>query len=335
LTAHKKITLFVSILLTLLFTADRSNSQIFSILGGQRVGTCSGEFLKIGVGAQAEGMGGAFTAVANDPSCLYWNPAGAAQLEKSAILFNHIDWPAEINYEYIGIVRKFGKNNAMGISAISLHTDDMKETTEYFPSGTGNYFTYGDVALAATWSMKMTVNFSFGITGRYIREDLAGTIMQGGMLDIGTYYKTGYRDMTFAVALSNFGPNLRPEGKYTQPLENGGEVESRYQSFPPPTVFRLGSAVSVYQEGNTDWLISLQLNHPVDNAENIVIGTEVRTLRFLALRGGYKINYDEEKFSLGAGIKIPLKSYDLDIDYSYSDFGILGEAQRFSLSFWL
>jgi hypothetical protein len=57
-------------------------------LGGQRRGTSSLEFLKIGVGARAEGMGEAFVSVANDPSALYWNPAGIGSLLRREIQFN-------------------------------------------------------------------------------------------------------------------------------------------------------------------------------------------------------------------------------------------------------
>jgi hypothetical protein len=117
-------------------------------------------------------------------------------------------------------------------------------------------------------------------------------------------------------------------------LEGGGEVSANYQSFPPPTIFRLGSAMSLYQNPQSEWLVSLQLNHPVDNAENIALGTELLLWKKMALRGGYKINYDEEEFTFGGGVKIPLKGYNLDIDYCYSDFGFLGEAQRFSMVFW-
>lgn len=325
--------LFLTILL-FLSVNQTGHAQIFSILGGQRAGTSSATFLKIGVGARAEGMAGAFVAVADDPSCLYWNPAGAAQFESDAVMFNHIEWPAEIKHEYIGYVHKIGKNNAIGFSAISLHMDDMEETTEYFPGGTGNYFTFGDIAAALTWSMKMTVNFSFGVTGRYVREDLAGITTDAVMLDLGTYYKTGFRDMTFTVVLANFGPDMRPGGNYMRPVGNGDEVETNYQAFPPPTVFRLGSAMSIYRSQLSRWLVSLQVNHPVDNAENIAIGSEVQLLKFLFLRGGYKINYDAEKFTLGSGLDIPLSAYTLKLDYSYTDFGILGDAQRFSLSFW-
>lgn len=330
-----KVLRFSAAIILIIAGFQSGEAQIFSVLGGQRVGTSGASFLKIGVGARAEGMAGAFVAMADDPSCLYWNPAGAAQLENNAVMFSHIEWPAEIKHEYIGYVHRIGKNSALGFSAISLHMDDMEETTEYFPGGTGNYFTFGDFSAALTWSMKMTVNFSFGITGRYVREDLAGITMDAAMLDLGTYYKTGFRDMTFSVVLANFGPDMRPDGTYMQDIGNGGEVESRYQAFPPPTVFRLGSAVSLYRSQLSRWLVSLQLNHPVDNAENLAIGSELQLLKFLYLRGGLKINYDAEEFTLGGGLEIPLKSYTFMLDYSYTDFGILGEAQRFSLSFWL
>jgi len=49
-------------------------------------GTSAANFLKIGVGARATAMGDAFTGLANDGTCLYWNPAGLTQLEKRECL---------------------------------------------------------------------------------------------------------------------------------------------------------------------------------------------------------------------------------------------------------
>lgn len=48
-----------------------------------KVATTAAQFLGIGQGARALATGGAFSAVADDPSALYWNVAGAANLEKT------------------------------------------------------------------------------------------------------------------------------------------------------------------------------------------------------------------------------------------------------------
>ena len=44
------------------------------------VGTTAAPFLEIGAGARAVAMGGAFTAIADDPMSLYWNPAALKYL---------------------------------------------------------------------------------------------------------------------------------------------------------------------------------------------------------------------------------------------------------------
>src|SRR5262249_41981427 len=69
-------------------------------LGGQRAGTSSGTFLDIGVGARAVALGESYVAVANDPSTIYWNPAGLASLQRQEVQFSHADWPADIHYEH-------------------------------------------------------------------------------------------------------------------------------------------------------------------------------------------------------------------------------------------
>src|SRR5205085_11630863 len=73
-------------------------------LGQQRAGTASGTFLKIGVGARATGLGESFVAVANDPSAIYWNPAGLASIQRQAISFSHVEWPADIRFEHVAFV---------------------------------------------------------------------------------------------------------------------------------------------------------------------------------------------------------------------------------------
>src|SRR2546426_7784947 len=87
-----------ALLVAVLAAAPPARAQ-FS-LGQQRAGTSSGTFLRIGVGARAIGLGESFVAVANDPSAIYWNPAGLASLQRQELLLSHVEWPADIRYEH-------------------------------------------------------------------------------------------------------------------------------------------------------------------------------------------------------------------------------------------
>src|SRR5258705_452634 len=85
-------------------------------LGGQRAGTSSATFLRIGIGARAVGMGEAFVAVANDPSAIYWNPAGLASLQRRELSISHVQWPADVTYEHVTLIlpsRRLGGSVAM------------------------------------------------------------------------------------------------------------------------------------------------------------------------------------------------------------------------------
>src|SRR5881392_599333 len=73
-------------------------------LGQQRAGTSSATFLKIGIGARAVGLGESFVAVANDPTAMFWNPAGIASMQRQGITLSHASWPGDVNYEHIAYV---------------------------------------------------------------------------------------------------------------------------------------------------------------------------------------------------------------------------------------
>ena len=48
-------------------------------------------------------------------------------------------------------------------------------------------------------------------------------------------------------------------------------------------------------------------------------------------RGGYKINVDEQNFSFGAGVNVPISVANVSIDYAFANFTRLGSAHRFSI----
>jgi len=304
-------------------------AQLIPELGSQRAGTSSMQFLKIGIGGRATGMGESFIAVANDMSALYWNPAGLLQFTEYGAHFTHSEWLVGLKHEFAGAIYRFGKSNVVGLSVIALHTSAMQKTTEFQPLGTGEYFKFGDLGIGLTYARKLTDQFSFGVTLRYVEETLAELKMRGVMFDLGTYYWTGLSNTRFAVTISNFGPQVKPGGSVELV---GGRTLSSFQQFPPPTIFRIGFAYDPVDNKKNRLITSIQLNHPNDNAENVNIGAEYSFRDMLFLRGGYKFNVDSENYSAGIGLKVPVSITKASLDYSVANFKDLGLTHRISLS---
>ena len=324
-------------LISILFTLTVVQGQnFFPILGGQRVGTSVFTFLKIGVSARAVGMGEAVVALQQDAASIYYNPGTIAQFNQTEFSASRIQWPAEIKYDYFSLTHRIKGRHYAGFSFGILHMSPMMETTEYLPHGTGNYFVFQDRFVALTYGARMTDRFSFGITLKQVEENLAGHTMSTAMLDMGTFYWTGFRSLRFSASLSHFGPQAQPDGTYEKNVldtETGDEkiVVTEFESFSPPTVFRMGAAMDIWQTAQQSILFALQMNHPVDNAENISTGLEYNFAKMFFLRGGYKINEEEENISFGAGLIIPIGKLKLRVDYAYANFNHLSDPQRLSI----
>jgi len=325
---NKKGFSFLLMVIFCLLYADYSSAQLFPNLGGQRVGTSSLQFLKIGNSARSTGMAETFVAVANDMSALTYNPAGLVMFGENGVMFNHTQWFVDTRLENFGGVYHFG-SNAVGLNVISLRTEDMKVTTEYQPYGTGDYFRFSDLSVGLSFARQMTDQFSFGATIKYVEEQLGELKMKTVLGDLATFYKTGLGTTRFAVMISNFGGQVSPSGSVNL---IGGRTVSSFQKFPPPTLFKIGFAMEPIMDKNNRLTTSIQLNSPNDNAENFSVGAEYAYKDFLYLRGGYKFNVDAESFSAGAGLKLPVSFAKTNLDYSIAKYKELGYTQRFSVT---
>src|SRR3989338_1226409 len=84
--------------------------------GADSDGSSSANFLKIGVGARAVGLGGAYTAIAEGASAAYWNPAGISGQEQWELLSMYGSWLAGATYQYLGIVKPASDWGSWGLS---------------------------------------------------------------------------------------------------------------------------------------------------------------------------------------------------------------------------
>lgn len=314
-------------------------AQLVPNLGGQRSGISSFQFLKIGADARGAGMGEANVAVVNDVSALFWNPAGLTNSAGNQAIFSHAEWLVDLQYEFAGISYALDGGNYVGLSFTALHTDPMPVTTEYQPTGTGYYFNFNDIAVGATYARRMTDQFSFGATVRYVRETIAELHTDAVLIDLGTYYFMGIGSSRFSVVVTNFGNNVQPSGS----VANGaGITVTSFQGFSPPTMFKLGYAFEPWQDETNRLTASIQLNHPNDNAENIRLGAEYEYDEMFFLRAGVKRTIGEsflgraastaEDVSFGAGVRIPLGITIANVDYAFSNFNDLGSVHRISLA---
>ena len=301
-------------------------------LGGQRAGTSSATFLRIGVGARAVGMGETFVAVANDPSAIYWNPAGLASLQRREVAFSHVQWPADVHYEHITMIlpaRRLGGSVAFQFGVLGTQID---ETTALQPFGTGRTFSYSDVVAGVAFSRRWTDKLLVGTGVKFVREDLGsqvgGPTTQAVLFDVGSIYYLGLGSVRIATSLTNFGSALKPSGTYTSPFDGS---TAPFDGFDPPLMFRYGVAFEPIENETQRLTTAFEVNQPADNEQLVKAGAEWAFKGTFALRAGYNFRADALKLSAGAGFTGEMGGMRGQLDYAYTDGGFLGAVHRVSL----
>ena len=155
----------------------------------KRVGKSGFGFLKISPSARAAGMGDAFTAIADDVTTIFYNPAGLTNLNNFVFNFNHTDWIVNSSIISGAIATPFGRNGALGLSIVKFDTEDFEETTVADPEGTGRMINAGDLALAIAYAIQLTDNLSFGFKTQYLEENIDVDKATAVTADFSTYYK--------------------------------------------------------------------------------------------------------------------------------------------------
>ena len=309
-----------------------------------KTGTTASKFLNIGVGPRAIAMGGAFSAIANDATAMYWNPAGVAGISQYEVVFSQTNWIADIDINYIGIVLPMGDNGVAGFSVTALTMDDMLITTELNPEGLGATFSAGSYSFGLTYARKLYDTFSIGANIKYVREDISDSRAEGVAFDIGTLFDTPFWGVKFSSSITNFGSKMRLDGddlviQYDSDPQAGGnndKVDARYQTdaFDLPLRLQIGFSRDLQIMENQRLTLAVDAAHPNDNTEYVNLGGELGLFdEHVFLRGGYKtlwIRDPEETFTLGGGLRYrSLEFVDIAVDYSYQNFTHLGDVHSF------
>ncbi len=310
-----------------------------------KVGTTSAAFLNIDVGARAVSMGGAFVALANDPTTIYWNPAGIARLPRASFTLMHTNWLAGTNFDYGAIVIPVGAFGTLGASLATLSMDEMEVRTVAQPEGTGELFSASDFAATLSYAINLTDRFTIGFNAKYIQSNIWNESASAFAVDIGTLFTTQFNGMRLGVSLSNFGTPMRMTGRDLiilvdpAPEKDGSNdrIVSKLQTdaFDLPLILRVGVAMELIDTPMNRITVAADAVNPSDGAESINLGFEYAMRNMFFLRGGYKSlfrEFSEQGLTAGLGLRRKITaSTSLQIDYSYADFGRLTSVHRFSL----
>lgn len=322
-----------------LLLAVQANSQILPSFGDSRSGSTGMQFLKIAPDARSLSMGGAFVAVANDVSAMYWNPAGITQTDtgKINVQISNTRYFGDITANYAGIVAKVGKMSYIGAQVFAMNYGTMDETTEFDPKGTGRTFSISNYYMGLTFAKVLTNNFSFGINGRYANEGFPGITIHNVLFDLGLKYDVGVKNACFGINFSNFGFNVKPDGKAQILKFNGTTDITNFTTVTVPGIFRLGAAFDPINVNKHNLKVAAQLNHPTDNNETYGVGAEYSFKRMLYGRLGYEFASDERYTapSAGFGAKLRRNFGGVSFDYGFLAKSRLGNIHRITLAFTL
>lgn len=174
----------------------------------------SNEFLSIGVGARAHGMGGSQVAHVGDVTAGYWNPAGLSRIGEQyktdlQVAAMHAEWFGGIGkYDYAAVALPLPQqNHYLGLTFIRFGVDGIPNTLSLYNSdGTVNYdniteFSAADYALMFGYARKFdSLGLSLGANAKIVHRSIGPFAKSWGFgVDLGAQYRKG--DWRFGLML--------------------------------------------------------------------------------------------------------------------------------------
>jgi hypothetical protein len=272
---------------------------VFILLASGRLSPSLGQtaggaaFLKIGVGARALGMGGSFAAVADEAGAVYWNPAGLDLFHRTKVEATYSRLSLNRSYDTGALSQPIGKYGSLGLSwirfgvdKIELRTDDTAD-----PEGYGND---KENAYLASYSKSILGFLSFGVTGKYVTQELLGRRATASGADLGLLLRMT-NGWSLGLVTQNIGAKLSWPGGHKDPL---------------PRVTKLGVANQIL---NGRLLTSCDRISSNQEKSEIRFGVEGKVSPTWSLRCGY----GRGEVSLGTGVLAPLPWAATRLDYVF------------------
>ena len=329
-------------------------STSFSI--AQEAPKYSNEFLTLGLGARALGMGNSYIASANDVTSGFWNPAGLTRIEDNMqVSLMHAELFAGIGkHDFASFATKIDETSALGVSFIRFGVDNIPNTIDLVDNnGNINYnritsFSVADYAILISYAKQLGIeNLSVGGNVKVIRRVVGDFANAWGFgLDAGMQYKTGKwrfgavaRDVTSTFNAWSFTLNERTQEVF---LLTNNEIPQNSLEITLPRLI-LGVAKEFDFNESFNLITEVNLINTFDGRRNTVLQTDLVSVepsfgfelgfrKMVFFRGGVGNiqqattidNLPTTSFQPNLGIGVKIKNFT--IDYALTDIGDQSEA---------
>lgn len=280
------------------------------VCGVLAAGLSFAEFNKFeGVGARSLGMGGAFTSISDDASCLYYNPAGLLRVKEREEMYMYSSKLNELTYQYVGLVWK-----NTGFSYINQQGKLAKADRQWGEDA-------GESIYAISYAKKIQGKIGAGGSLKILHYANERASDSGFGFDLGVLYSPEIKeDISLGLAIRNIGSKIQDQT--INPVISGG-CSIRLS----PGLFWKGLRSNGFGEGYAcgfkrnsffdepfPLLMSLDLYNKKDNKDKNKLGwafgAEYTSFDVLLLRLGLN-NGD-----IGGGIGLAHDKWRLDYAYS-------------------
>lgn len=318
---------------------------------GQAFRSFSNEFLNLGVGADAFGMGKAVIASTNDVNAVYWNPAGLVHVKDHQGALMHAEYYQGIGkYDYAGYATPINDKSAFAVSLIRFGVDDIMNTTELIDSqGNINYnnislFSAADYALTVGYARTMLFKgFDVGLNGKIVRRHIGDFANSWGFgLDAAMQYQTEsnwkfglmLRDITTTFNAWSIDQEEFEKISNTIPGENQEQPETLELTKPK---IQFGVGKSFYFSHDISLLTEVDLNMRFSETNDLIstsfisidpaIGFQLDYLKIVYLRAGVN-NFqnfteidDSSSLSVEPNVGIGFRYKGIYVDYALANIG--------------
>ncbi len=311
----------------------------------------SNEFLAVGVGARALGMGSAYTAAVNDVTSGYWNPAGLlgvrGDLQIGAM---HSEYFAGIaKYDYIGLAKPIDSASTIGFSFIRFGIDNIPNTIDLIdPSGNIDYdritsFSSADHAFLVSYARKLKVpglQVGGNVKVIYRRVGSFGKAWGFGLDAAALYQKDRWRfsavarDVTSTFNAWSYSLDQRTIDVFAQ---TGNDIPANSIEVTLPRL-HLGVARAFKFGSKFDLLAAVDLENTFDGKRNTLFrtdaistdpraGIELGYANVVYVRAGVSnLQYatdinDKKQLAMQPNIGLGLRIKSVTLDYALTDVG--------------